>query len=86
MQLQIGEEEVKVSLFLDDVVVYIGYLQITTRELLQLIKSLDTKLTQSYQYPSFAQTEKESWWWWWGGDNFYSSHTYTKHSSVTLNK
>jgi hypothetical protein len=37
--IQIGKEEVKVSLFADDMMAYISDPQISTRELLQLITS-----------------------------------------------
>jgi hypothetical protein len=48
--VQIGKEEVKVSLFADDMIIYITDPKTSTRELLQLInnpaKWWDIKLTQ----------------------------------------
>jgi hypothetical protein len=37
--IQIGKEEIKVSLFADDMIIYISNLQISTRELLQLLNN-----------------------------------------------
>ena len=47
---KIGKEEVKISLFADDMIVYLSDSKTSTRELLQLITSakwLDIKLTQT---------------------------------------
>ena len=48
--IQIGKEEVKISLFVDDMIVYISDPKNSTRELLNLINSLvkwlDIKLTE----------------------------------------
>jgi hypothetical protein len=38
--IQIGKEEIKVSLFADDMIIYISDLQNSTRELLQLLNNL----------------------------------------------
>jgi hypothetical protein len=40
--IQIGKEEVKISLFADDVIVYINDPKNSTRELLNLINSIST--------------------------------------------
>jgi hypothetical protein len=37
--MQIGKEEVKVSLFVDDLIVYISNCKMSTQELLQLINT-----------------------------------------------
>jgi hypothetical protein len=37
--IQIGKEEIKVSLFADDIIVYISNLKNSTRELLRLINT-----------------------------------------------
>jgi hypothetical protein len=54
--MQIGKEEIKVSLFSDDMIVYISDPKISSRELLQLIKKSsakwpDIKLTQISNIP-----------------------------------
>jgi hypothetical protein len=53
------KEEIKVSLFLDDMIVYMSDPKNSTRELLQLInnfcKVLDIKLTQINQLPFSTQ-------------------------------
>jgi len=38
-EIQIGKEEVKISLFADDMIVYISNSQKSTRELLQLVNN-----------------------------------------------
>ena len=52
-RIQIGKGKVKISLFADDMIVYLCDPQNSTRELLQLInnykKRLDIKLTQTNQ-------------------------------------
>ena len=61
--IQIGKEEVKLSLFADDILVYISDPKNSTRELLNLINSrfrisvqwLDIKLTQANQWPFSTQ-------------------------------
>jgi hypothetical protein len=54
--IQIGKEEVKISVFAGDMIVYVSDPKNSTRELLKLInnfrKWLDIKLTQTNQYPS----------------------------------
>ena len=39
--MQIGKEEVKISLFVDDIIVYISDLKNSTRELLSLISTFN---------------------------------------------
>jgi hypothetical protein len=39
--IQIGKEEVKLSLFADDMIVYISYAKNSTRELLNLINTFN---------------------------------------------
>jgi hypothetical protein len=53
--IQIGKEEVKVSLFVDDMILYLSDPKNSTRELLKLITSakwLDIKLTQKKKISS----------------------------------
>jgi hypothetical protein len=50
--IQIGKEEVKISLFADDIIVFLSDPKNSTRELLKLITSakwLDIKITQTNQ-------------------------------------
>jgi hypothetical protein len=57
--MQIGKEKVKISLFANDIIVYLSDPKYSTRELLQLINNLatwlDIKLTQTNQYPLNTQ-------------------------------
>jgi hypothetical protein len=57
--IQIGKEEVKISLFADDMIVYISDPKNSMRELLNLITAsvhkLDIKLTQTNQWPFSTQ-------------------------------
>ena len=57
--IQIGKEVVKISLFADDMIVYISDPKNSTRELLNLINSFDEvagyKLTQTSQWPFSTQ-------------------------------
>jgi hypothetical protein len=57
--IQIGKEEVKLSLFADDMIVYISDRKIFTREILNQIKTsvkwLDIKFTQTSQWPFSTQ-------------------------------
>jgi hypothetical protein len=58
--IQIGKEEVKISLFADDMLVYITDPKNSTRELLNLKtnfsdNSLGIKLTQTIQWPFSTQ-------------------------------
>jgi hypothetical protein len=57
--IRIGKEEVKISLFADDIIVYIRDPKISTRELLSLINSfnevVDIKLTKTSQWPFSIQ-------------------------------
>jgi hypothetical protein len=60
MGIQIGKDEVKISIFPDDMIVYISGPNNSTRELLNLITSLgevngDIKLTQTSQWPFSTQ-------------------------------
>jgi hypothetical protein len=58
--IQIGEEEVKISVFADDMIVYINDPKNSTRELQNLINSFSAvagyKLTQRNQWPFSTQT------------------------------
>jgi hypothetical protein len=57
--IQIGKEEVKISLFADDMIVYIRDPKNSTRELLNLIKSFSEEagyeITQTNQWPFSTQ-------------------------------
>jgi hypothetical protein len=56
--IQVGKEEVKISLFADDMIVYISDPKNSTIELLNLkasMKELDVKLTQTSQWPFSTQ-------------------------------
>jgi hypothetical protein len=57
--IKIGKEEVKISLFADDMIVYISDPKNSIRELLNLINSfsqyLDIKLTQTNKWPFSTQ-------------------------------
>jgi hypothetical protein len=57
--IQIGKEEVKISVLTDDMIVYISDPKNSTRELLNLINNftevLDIKLTQTNQWPFSTQ-------------------------------
>jgi hypothetical protein len=65
--IQIGKEEVKISLFADDKIVYIGDPKNSTRELLNLINSFsvvagykfNSKKSVAFLYTKDKQTEKE---------------------------
>lgn len=60
--IHFGKEEVKISLFADEIVVYISDPRNPTRELLQLISAFSNvagyKSTQKSQYPSYIQKIK----------------------------
>ena len=57
--IQVGKEEVKISCFADDMIVYISDSKNSTRELLNLINSFGEvagyKLTQTSQWPFSTQ-------------------------------
>jgi hypothetical protein len=61
--IQIGKEEVKISLFADDMLVYISDLINFTRELLNLINNYSKvagyKLTHTNQWPFSTQKNKQ---------------------------
>ena len=61
--IQIGKEEVKLSLFADDMILYIENPKDVTRKLLELIKELvrlqDTKLMYRYLFHSYTLKMKE---------------------------
>jgi hypothetical protein len=65
--IQIGKEEVKISLFEDDMIVYISDPQNSTRELLNLINSfsavaaykLNSNISMAFLYTNDKPTEKE---------------------------
>jgi hypothetical protein len=65
--IQIGKEEVKISLFADDVIVYISDPKNSTRELLNLINSFSavagykiiSNKSMAFLYKKDKQTEKE---------------------------
>ena len=58
-RIQIGKEEVKISLFADDMIVYISDLENSTRELLNLINSFSEvagyKINSNNQWPFSTQ-------------------------------
>ena len=65
--IQIGEDEVKISLFADDMIVYISDPKNSTRELLSLINSfnevagykINSNKSMAFLYTKDKQTEKE---------------------------
>ena len=65
--IQIGEEEVKISLFADDMIIYISYPKNSTRELLSLINSfgevagykINSNKSMAILYTKNKQAEKE---------------------------
>ena len=65
--IQIGKEEVKISLFADDMIVYISDPKNSTRELLNLINSfsavaaykLNSNISMAFLYTNDKPTEKE---------------------------
>ena len=65
--IQVGKEAVKLSLFADDMTVYLGDLRNSTRELLQLINNLNkvagykigSNISVLSPYSKDKQTEKE---------------------------
>ena len=65
--MQIGKEEVKISLFADDVIVYISDPKCSTRELLSLINifnevagyKINSKKSMAFLYTKDKQAEKE---------------------------
>jgi hypothetical protein len=66
-KMQIGKEEVKISLFADDMMVYISDPQNSTRELLNLINSfsavagykINSNKSMAFLYTKDKHTEKE---------------------------
>uniref|UniRef100_A0A8D1Z1U3 RNA-directed DNA polymerase n=1 Tax=Sus scrofa TaxID=9823 RepID=A0A8D1Z1U3_PIG len=61
--IQIGKEEVKLSRFADDMILYLGNPKDSTRKLLELIhefaKSQDTKLIHRHQWHFYTRTMKD---------------------------
>ena len=65
--IQVGKEEVKLSLFADDMILYIENLKDTTRKLLELINEyskvagykIDTQKSLAFLYISDEKTERE---------------------------
>jgi len=65
--IQIGKEEMKISLLADDTIVYLSDPQNSTRELIQLINNLSTEVgydinsskSVAFLYPKDKQAEKE---------------------------
>jgi hypothetical protein len=65
--MQIGKEEVKISLFADDIIVYIGDSKNSTREPLNLMNSfsevagykINSNKSMSFLYTKDKQAEKE---------------------------
>jgi hypothetical protein len=65
--IQIGKEEVKISLFADDMIVYISYPKNSTRELLNLINSfgevagykINSNKPTAFHYTKDKQAERE---------------------------
>jgi hypothetical protein len=65
--IQVGKEGVKISLFADDMIVYISDLKNSTRELLYLINSfsevagykINSNKSVAFLYTKFKQAEKE---------------------------
>ena len=65
--IQIGKEEVKISIFADEMIVYISDPKNSTREFLNLINSFSTvagykinlNKSQTFLYTKDKQTEKE---------------------------
>jgi hypothetical protein len=65
--IQIGKEEVKLSLFTDDIIIYLGVLQNSTRELLNLIYNfsrvagykINSTNSVVFLYTKDKQAEKE---------------------------
>jgi hypothetical protein len=65
--IQIGKEEIKVSLFADDMIVFISDYNISTRELLQLINNfskvagytINLNNSVAFLYTNYKRTEKE---------------------------
>jgi hypothetical protein len=65
--IQIGKEEVKISLFADEVIVYINDPKNSTRELLKLINSfsevagykINTNKSMAFLYTKDKQAEKK---------------------------
>ena len=66
-EIQIGNVEVKFTLFADDMILYIGNLKDTTRKLLELINEyskvagykIDTQKSLTFLYISDEKTERE---------------------------
>ena len=66
--IQIGKEEIKLSLFSDDMILYIEYLKHTTRKLLELINEygkvarykITTQKSPAFLYTSNEKTERET--------------------------
>ena len=66
-EIQIGNVEVKFTLFADDMILYIGNLKDTTRKLLELINEyskvagykIDTQKSLAFLYISDEKTERE---------------------------
>ena len=62
-EIQIGKEEVKLSLFADDIILYIENPKVSTRKLLELInkysKLQDIKLTQRNPLHSYTLTMRK---------------------------
>ena len=66
--IQIGKEEIKVSLFADDMIIYISKPKISTRELLQLINNfrkvarykINSNKPVAFLYTKDEQGEKET--------------------------
>ena len=64
--IQIGKEEIKLSLFSDDMILYIEYLKHTTRKLLELINEygkvarykINTQKSLAFLYTNNDKTEK----------------------------
>jgi hypothetical protein len=65
--IPIGKEEVKLSLFIDDMILYLKYLRNSTKKLLDTINSFNNageykinfKKSVAFQYTSNEQIEKE---------------------------
>ena len=65
-RLQIGKEEVKLSLFVDDMILYIENLKDTTRKLLELINEhskvagykINTQKSLAFLYTNNEKTER----------------------------
>ena len=65
-RIQIGKEEVKLSLFADDMILYIGNSKDTTRKLLELINEyskvsgykINTEKSLAFLYTNNEKTEK----------------------------